>query len=256
MLKRFLLCALLLVSLRAYAVDHTDVWYIPEESGWGANVVESDDFLFVTFFIYGADNKPTWYTAQLTLDSTGNYNGKLFASTGTFYSMPWKASDLSLTEVGTASFQPTSPYTARLIYVVTAGSVTVTKLIQRQTLTRITLGGSYIGAQAGAYSGCDNASNNGAYSDFFSLQVNQSTSGTVLFTFTYQSLSCTFSGTLTQFGKLYTMPTTAYKCSTGLDTNAAMGEISATSLGIEGRFSAPAVGSGCREDANFSAVLH
>ena len=97
-------------------------------------------------------------------DGTGNYNGKLYATTGTFYSMPWKAADLSVTEVGTASFQPTSPYTARLIYVVTAGSVTVTKLIQRQNLTQITIGGSYIGAQAGAYSGCNSTSNNNSAS--------------------------------------------------------------------------------------------
>ena len=50
------------------------------EGGWGVNVVQSDDFLFLTFFIYGADNKPTWYTAQLTLDASGNYNGKLYAT--------------------------------------------------------------------------------------------------------------------------------------------------------------------------------
>ena len=63
-----------------------------------------------------------------------------------------------------------TPHTEDEIYVVTAGSVTVTKLIQRQTLTRITVGGSYIGAQAGAYSGCNNTSNNGPYSDFFTCR--------------------------------------------------------------------------------------
>ena len=76
MFKRILLCLFLLAAaFRAHATDYTDIWYIPAESGWGANVVQSDNFLFVTFFIYGADNKPTWYTAQLTLDASGNYNG-------------------------------------------------------------------------------------------------------------------------------------------------------------------------------------
>jgi hypothetical protein len=260
MFKRILLCLFLLAAAsRAGAVDYTDLYYIPTEDGWGANVVQSDSFLFLTFFIYGTDNKPTWYTAQLTLDASGNYNGKLYATTGTYYASPWKPVDKTATEVGTASFQPTSAYTAKLIYVVTtppALAATVTKLIQRQTLTRITLGGSYIGAQSGVYSACSSAANNTSYSDFFTLQVVQSTEGSVTFTFAYQGLTCTLSGALTQFGQLYTIPTTAYSCTDGLNTNASMTEIKATAQGIEGRFSSATVGGGCREDATFSAVLH
>jgi hypothetical protein len=119
MLKRFLLCAFLLTAaFRAGATDYTDIWFLPAESGWGVNVVQSDDFLFVTFFIYGPDNKPTWYTAQLKLDASGNYNGNLYATLGTFYASPWKPTDQITTVVGTA-FQPTSPYTAKFVYVVT-----------------------------------------------------------------------------------------------------------------------------------------
>ena len=260
MLKRLVMCIFLLsAALPAAAVNYTDLWYIPAESGWGANIVQSDNFLFLTFFIYGIDGKPTWYSAQLTKDATGFYNGKLYATTGTYYGATWTPGNTPATEVGTASFQPTSPYTARLLYIVNTPAplaANVTKLIQRQTLTPITIGGSYVGAQSGAYSGCNSASGNGGYSDFFSLQVTQSTDRTVTLAFAYQGLSCTFTGTLTQFGQLYTVPTTAYKCSTGLDTNASLDELRATSLGFEGRFSAAAVGGGCREDATFSAVLH
>lgn len=260
MIKRLLLCVFLMTAaFRVGAVDYTDLYYVPGEEGWGVNVVQSDDFLFLTFFIYGADNKPTWYTAQLTLDAGGNYNGQLYATTGTYYAMPWKASDQTTVAVGTASFQPTSAYTAKLIYVVTTPAplaATVTKALQRQPLTKITIGGTYIGAQSGAYSGCSSGSDNGGYSDFFNLNVDQSTTGTVTFTFNYQNLTCTLSGSLTQFGQLYTIPTTAYVCDDGLNTNASMAEIKATSLGIEGKFSAPSVGGGCREDATFSAVLH
>ncbi len=260
MIKRLILCLFLLAAAsRAGAVDYTDLYYVPGEDGWGANVVQSDSFLFVTFFIYGPDqNKPTWYSAQLTLDASGNYNGKLYATTGTYYASPWKVSDSTNAEVGTASFQPTSAYTAKLIYIVTKPATlaaTITKSIQRQSLTKIALGGTYIGAQSGSYSNCSSSSNNGSYSDFFNLQVDQTTSGVITFTFAYQSLSCTLSGTLTQFGQLYTIPTTAYKCSDGLNTNASMSEIKATGLGIEGKFTSPTVGGGCREDATFSAVL-
>src|SRR5260221_8186285 len=186
MLKRILFCVLLLVSLRVDAVDYTDIWYVPAESGWGANVVQSDNFLFVTFFIYGADNKPTWYTAQLTLDTSGNYNGKLYATTGTYFAMPWKTSDLTQAEVGTASFQPTSPYTASLIWIVTAGQVTTAKAMQRQSLTQITLGGSYVIAQSGAYSGGTNPPREGAHSDFGHLQGKQATNRGGGFSFLFQ----------------------------------------------------------------------
>ncbi|MEO8740701.1 MAG: hypothetical protein ABI537_13505 [Casimicrobiaceae bacterium] len=260
MLKRSLMCLfLLLPALPAWATDYTDVWYIPAESGWGANIIQSDAFMFVTYFIYGPDKKPIWYTAQLTLDASNNYIGKLYATTGSFYGAPWVPGDQTTTEVGTASFQPTGPYTATFVYTVTTPAslaATVTKAIQRQPLTQITIGGTYVGAQSGAYSGgsCNKA---GSYSDYYSLSVTQNANRTVSMVFSYNSgLSCTLAGTLTQFGKLYLIPTTSYKCSDGVDTSASMGELTATNLGIEGRFSAPIVGGNCREDATFSGVLH
>jgi hypothetical protein len=60
----------------AAATDFTDIWFIPQESGWGVNIVQSDSFLFATFFIYGSDKAPTWYTALLTFDGT-RYAGGL-----------------------------------------------------------------------------------------------------------------------------------------------------------------------------------
>lgn len=261
MLKKLLLIFLLFAAATgARATDYTDLYFVALEPGSGYNVVQSDNFIFITFFIYGPDKTPTWYTAQLTLDSSGNFNGPLYATRGTFYGSPWSMMDSSIVQVGTASFQPTSAYTAKLVYIVTSPpnmAATVTKLIQRQTLTVITLGGTYFGGQVGAYSGCSSAAHNGPYTDTFDLQVTQLTSGSVTFQFDYASgLSCTLSGTLVQYGQLYTVPTTTYACSDGLNTNAAMSEIKATSLGIEGRFAAPDVGGGCREDATFGGPLN
>ena len=255
MIKRILLVALLmLAAARAGAADYTDIWYLPAESGWGVNVVQSNNFLFMTFFLYGADGKPTWYVAQVTQDASGNFNGTLYSFTGTYFALPWAGNILSV--AGTASFRPTSPYTATLVYTVN-GVGTVTKSIQRQTLTAITIGGTYAGAQAGSYSGCNNPAQNQLYTDHFNLQVTQFVDGSARFAFAYtgSGMTCTLAGTLVQYGQLYTVPTATYQCSTGLNTAASMAEIKATSLGIEGRFSAPSVGGGCREDANFSAVL-
>lgn len=254
MLKRFLLTLLLLTaSAQAAATDYTDIWYIPAEAGWGVNVVQSDTFMFITFFIYGADGKPTWFTGQVTTQDAGTtFNGTLYSTTGTYYLPPWVG--FSGGPAGTVSFQPSGPYTAKLIYTVN-GVGTVTKFIQRQNLTAITVGGAYSGAQSGTYSNCSTSTSNGAYRDFYDLQVTQLTDGTVTFAFTYTTLSCTFSGTLELHGQLYSVPVATYQCSDGLRTSAAMTEIKATAQGVEGRISAPSVGGNCREDAQFSSVL-
>src|SRR5215468_1975894 len=77
----------LMVSLPrpARAADFTDLWFDRDESGWGVNIVQSDTFLFVTFFIYGKGNSPTWYTAQLTANGQGAYTGGLYLTQGTYY---------------------------------------------------------------------------------------------------------------------------------------------------------------------------
>ena len=254
MLKRFLLAVLLLLAAgrAAATVDYTDIWYIPAEAGWGVNVVQSNSFLFITFFIYGADGKPTWFTGQVTQDASGNFNGTLYSTTGTYYILPWAGSAGAV--AGTVSFQPVSPSIARLIYTVN-GVGTVTKTIQRQTLTAITVGGTYSGAQSGTYSGCTTSTTNGPYRDFFDLQVTQLTNSSVTFAFSYTNLSCTFSGTLQQHGQLYSVPGASYQCGSDPTFSANLTEIKATAQGIEGRFSATSVGGGCSEDAQFSGVL-
>ena len=253
MLKRFLLALLLLAAAgRAAAVDYTDIYFIPAEAGWGVNVVQSDSFLFITFFIYGADGKPTWFTGQVTQDASGNFNGTLYSTTGTYYFLPWAG--FMGGPVGTVSFQPLTPSSARLIYTVN-GVGTVTKVIQRQTLTAITIGGVYVGGQSGTYSSCSAGTSNGPYEDFFDLTLTQLANQSVTFSFVYNSVSCTFSGTLVQTGQLYSVPNATYSCNDGLNTTATMTEVKATAQGVEGRFSAPSVGGNCREDAQFSGVL-
>ncbi len=53
MIVRNTFAALVLAAaLPAHAVDYTDIWYDAAESGWGVNLVQSDAFIFGTFFVY------------------------------------------------------------------------------------------------------------------------------------------------------------------------------------------------------------
>jgi len=257
MLKRLLLAIpLAMFALAAAAADNTDIWYSPAEPGWGVNLVQSDNFIFATFFIYGQNGSPTWHTAQLTWDGA-RYTGDLFATTGTWFAAPWQTGRLSVAQAGTAWFEPSSlaAHRGTLAYTVN-GVATVTKSIERQTLTTIVLGGSYTGGQSGTYSACANPADNRAYTDRHDLEVTHLASGNATFQFKYTAnLTCTLSGVLEQHGQLYRIPTATYLCSDGVNTSATLSEIKATAQGIEGRLSVASAAGACREDARFSAVL-
>ena len=266
MLTRLLPAALALALLTlplqaAAAVDYTDIWYLPSESGWGVNFVQANNVIFATFFVYSEGNVPTWYTAIIYGNSDGsNFTGNLYATTGTWFGATWDPSKVVNTLAGTASFTPTNAYQGTLAYSFTTGiPPTVTKLIQRQVLTTIALGGDYVGGIEGGYANsggtCPAA---GGYTDTYNLTLSQPGDGTASFTFNFASgnpANCTLSGTLVQYGQLYAIPNASYQCSDGLSTTASVDQIKATAQGVEGTYFAPSVGSNCSEAATFSAVF-
>ena len=239
--------------------DYTDNWYVPAESGWGANFTQTNDFIFATLFIYGPDNMPWWYTAQMTWDGA-KFTGGLYQTQGTYFAMPWNPADHpAATQVGTATFTPSTSnnYQGTFSYTVT-GVATVSKAIERLTLTPILLTANYVGAQSGSYSGCATSTSNRSYQDFYTLEVSQAGGGISL-NFSYNgtpALTCTIAGAATQSGAIYRIANASYQCSDGLNTTAIVSDLRATPLGIEGQFFAPAVNGGCREDARFSATLN
>jgi hypothetical protein len=251
--------ALALALVRpAAAVDWTDIWWNPAESGWGVNFVQSHNFMFATFFIYGpgtgpTNGPPTWVTANMTQDANGVWSGPLYATTGTYYGAPWAG--VQQQQVGTATFTPSSSVTGTLTYNV--GTTNVAKSIQRQTLTTIPLGGNYSGAVLSIFSNCNDPNNNGAQTSYSNLTATQTIStGTLQLDFDSDLGKCTMAGSYQQNGSLYSIPNAAYSCySTPL--TAQVTEVKATSQGIEGRWTSN-VGSkypGCIENGYFSLLF-
>jgi hypothetical protein len=256
-----LLTAASLHALPAFGQDYSDIWWKPDEGGWGVNVVQNDNFMFLTFFIYGQDKNPTWYTAQVTWDGS-KYTGPLYRTQGTYWANPWNPGDSpAALQVGSATFQPssTNAYQATLTYTVT-GVATVVKPIERQTLRGLNLGGNYVGGQTGTYASCNASADNGPYIDTYTLAVTQGnvTPGSTLsLAFKYDSgATCTLSGGLDRRGLLTGVPAARYVCTGSLsfDINAVVYELKMTGQGIEGRFTAK-LANGCLEDAAFSAAI-
>ena len=51
--------------------DPTGLWYIPEESGQGAAIVQQNDTVFVVLFVYDDQRRPAWFVASSVRDSVG-----------------------------------------------------------------------------------------------------------------------------------------------------------------------------------------
>lgn len=257
-MKRVLLAVLLLgAAIRAEAIDWTDIWFNSLQPGYGYNLVQSDSFMFITFFIFDAAGAPVWYSAETRWDGTDSYKGPVYKSTGTFFGAPWVPANSKADEVGTATFKPSAAnnYQGTLSYTVT-GVGSAVHTLERQRLTSIATGGSYVGGQSGAYDGCTAAAANGPYIDRFDLTVTHLVDGSATLSFVYaNNLACTLAGKYEQHGQYYLIRDAAYKCSDGLDTTAQVTEIKATALGYEGRYVAPNVGGACAERATFAAVL-
>lgn len=247
------LLAALAFARPAAAVDYTDIWWNPNESGWGVNFIQASDFIFVTFFIYGTDQQPTWVTAQLTRGNNNVWTGPLYYTTGSYYGAPWDPTQQTVAQVGTATFVPTDSASGTLTYIV--GQVTVAKTITRQTLKTIPAGGQYAGAVTLAYSGC---ANNGSASYWTELALTQAANGVMQFNWqAYDSNGQPFTFAMTgpslQQGQLYRLPGAAYTFgSTALTAD--MSEIRVTSQGIEGVWTSN-FGQGCTENGFFSLLF-
>ena len=44
-------------------VNYTDMWWNPDEPGWGAALTASADTIFIAWFVYDLSGNPTWYVA-------------------------------------------------------------------------------------------------------------------------------------------------------------------------------------------------
>lgn len=110
--------------------DFGDIWWNPNESGWGITLNHHGDNLFAVWFTYADDGRPLWIVMPGgTFVDTNTFTGKLYTTTGTPHTLPFDPTKTKLTEVGTATIRfngNAATFTA------TVKGQTVTKTIVRQ----------------------------------------------------------------------------------------------------------------------------
>jgi len=119
---------------RTYNDNYQDLWWNPNEPGWGINLTHQSDTIFATLFTYDATGKGMWLTLSRgeRIAGTQNFAGALHRSTGSnFDAVPFTPNtQANLTQVGNMRLEFTDGNTAKLIYDV--NGLSVTKNIQRQ----------------------------------------------------------------------------------------------------------------------------
>lgn len=139
-------------SLQAAAApaNYSDLWWNPQESGWGLQIVQQGYTAFATLFVYGPDGKPTWYVASnlenFAEDASGNpaFRGALYKTTGPWLGGPFDPSKVAVQGVGDIVIEPRA---AGRIYVgYNAEGVHVEKVVERQTFSQPDVGGTFHGS--------------------------------------------------------------------------------------------------------------
>lgn len=125
------------VSLPAAAGQFSDLWWNPQESGWGVNVVQQLETAFVTLYVYGSDGRPTWFVApnaHIIAYGAGGlplFSGTLYRTRGPWHGGPFDPASVQVEEAGHLQLEALSKNRMRVHY--SADNVAVVKEVVRQT---------------------------------------------------------------------------------------------------------------------------
>jgi hypothetical protein len=268
-IRRFaaVLLASLAVALPAHAttfsVDFTDIWWNASEDGWGVTVSQQGDTIFVTFFIYGTDRTPRWYSGAIFPTAgpanAATFTGDLVQSTGSYFGDSTFTKSPGI-KVGTVTMTFTSPSAATLAYNI--NGVSVTKQIVRQTFRGNNLAGNYSGGLVSDRTGCRDSTQNGFADVTGPLTVTHAEPSVVMqvdFSTSTSSGACVYRGNYVAQGRVGTISNGTWSCAVGGTTlfqgNFTMTNIDGQANGFNAAFAATDTGS-CVYNGRFGGVRY
>jgi hypothetical protein len=136
-LRGFLAALATAVALPATAGQFSDLWWNPQESGWGVNVVQQLEIAFVTLFVYGPDGRPTWYVApdaRVVAYGAGGlplFSGTLYRTRGPWHGGAFDPASVQVQQAGHLYLEALSKNRMRVHY--SADNVEIVKEVVRQT---------------------------------------------------------------------------------------------------------------------------
>jgi len=100
------------------AANYTDMWWNPNESGWGISLAQhtATNKVFAVWYTYdpreqefatldSTDYKPLWIVMpDSTWTSPTQFTGNIYVTTGTPFAQAWNSASLAVQQVGTFTF--------------------------------------------------------------------------------------------------------------------------------------------------------
>ena len=229
-----------------FSSDATDLWWNPQESGWGVNVIQQGNVLFATFFVYGADGKAHWFVASDMEGIANNspspghsytFSGTLYETQGPAFFQTFNPESVVRRAAGSATFTYVPPGNATLTY--TVDGVTVNKEVVRQTWRAADFSGNYhVSRNVDSSCGVTQAGFSGAYI----WLVTQSGGSVTIESHQGNPLQCIYTGSIVQQGHFAIISGTANCPSLGGSQPFAIDQLQINNHGFTGRITVSEVG--------------
>jgi hypothetical protein len=224
---------------------HSDLWWNPDESGWGASITQQGNILFVVIFAYSSSGAASWLVGPrmqevLVPGSTDPlYSGPLYETKGPWFGGAFDPDDVSVRTVGSVGITFHGYSNARIAY--TADGTQVSKDITRQTWEASNLSGEYLGASSFSYF-CP------AFEARRETGVVTITQGDGRFSMRYTAAgrTCDYSGNYIQRGRIGMVLGGSAACTDGSTHNFDAHRIEGQAQTFSMEMSVGAAGSGCR----------
>ena len=112
------------------AVDYTDLWWNPNESGWGVSLTHQFGTIFAAWYTYDASGLPVWYVATNCPATATGCSAPLYRFTGGApLTSTWKSPNPAI-QVGNVTFAFTDAANGTMTY--TVNGVSASRAITRQ----------------------------------------------------------------------------------------------------------------------------
>lgn len=118
------------IGTSAPAIDYTDLWWNPNESGWGVALTQEYGMIFAAWYAYDAAGKAIWYVASSCPVSGNGCSGDLYqVNGGSAITAAWNGANKVVTQVGSVNFAFTDSNNGTMTYTINgvAGSRAITR---------------------------------------------------------------------------------------------------------------------------------
>ena len=235
----------------SFSTDQSDLWWNPSESGWGMQLVQQDSLIFATLFIYGTDGRPTWVVAQLNSVGPLTWSGPLYVTSGPWFGGPFNPNTVGVRQAGTLTFSAPLVVSGTVNYSI--DGMSVTKQVQRQTLTNDNYNGAYFVGVNLTSSGCFNSSANRSGTGGMAMSVSQQGTSMAMRWDFQDGTVCTYNGSYSQAGRMGRFNGN-YSCSDGEVGTMTLFEMTNRIGMMSGRLNGQGSNTGCRYTGRFTGL--